>query len=119
MKMCLMSLISTCRREKYLARTRINTNFIISTGWKENRPRLNQLLEPLEMEPQTTSVNKITHIVVNKNINTLVRFKKRKSMKEKIKKTARDSATQIIRRLKKPPPPSSAATDSIVTSPPA
>jgi len=52
-----------------------------------------------------------------RNTNTSVRFKKRKSMKEKIKKTAKDSKTQIICLLKKLPASSVGANDFIVTRP--
>ena len=53
----------------------------------------------------------------NKNTNTSVRFKKRKSIKEKIKKTAKDIRIQIICLLKKSPAFSSGVKDFIVTSP--
>lgn len=53
----------------------------------------------------------------NKNTRTFVRFKKRKSIKEKIKKTAKDITTQITCLLKKSPVTSSGAKDFIVTNP--
>src|SRR3989339_1548554 len=112
-----MSLISTCRREKYFAKTRTSTSFIISTGWKEKNPKSNQLLSSPKILPRVTSAKRAKDISKKRKTRTSVRFRKRKSIKEKIKKTAKDMKTQIICLLKKSPPLSSVAKDFIVTNP--
>jgi len=115
--MCLISLISTCRREKYFAKTKTRTNFITSTGSKATEPRLNQLFAPCDICPKIISTIKAPHMVKNKNTNTSVCFKKRKSIKEKRKNTAKDRITQIICLPKKLSVDSSGVKDFIVTSP--
>src|SRR3989338_2212975 len=117
--MCLISRISTCRREKYLANTKTKTSFIKSTGWNEKSPKLNQLLGPPPKLSKRIRTNKTRASSKNKKTRTPVCFKKRKSIKAKIKKTAKNTATQIICRLKKFPSLSASAKDFIVTSPPA
>src|SRR3990167_7324683 len=130
--MCLISRISTCRREKYLANTKTKTSFIKSTGWNEKSPKLNQLFGPPPKLSKRIRINKTRASSKNKKKKTPAWFKKknkktrtpvclkkRKSMKAKIKKTVKDIATQIICRLKKSPPLSASAKDFIVTSPPA
>src|ERR1035437_4105207 len=69
------------------------------------------------MWPKTISISKRKQRNKNKDTNTSVRFKKRKSIKEKIKKTANDSIIQIIFLLKKPPAFSVEEKLFIVTSP--
>src|SRR3989344_1734055 len=56
--MCLISRISTCRREKYLANTKTKTSFIKSTGWNEKSPKLNQLFGPPPKLSKRIRINK-------------------------------------------------------------
>ena len=102
---------------KYFAKTKININFIMSTGWKEKKPKSNQLFAPCEIFPKTTSKSKTKEKNKNKKTNTFVRFKNRKSISEKTKNTTREITTQIICLSKKSIAPSSGVKDFMVTSP--
>ena len=51
-KICLILAISTCRREKYLAKTKIKIIFINSDGWKVKPLKLSHLLAPLKLLPK-------------------------------------------------------------------
>jgi hypothetical protein len=92
------------------------TSFIRSAGWKEKNPKSNQLFAPCEILPRIKSNNKTPETKRKINTNTFVCFKNPKSINEKIKKTAKQIASQII-CFSKNPPELSAEKDFIVTSP--
>lgn len=113
-KMCLIFAISTCRLEKYFASIIIRAIFAKSDGWKEKKPKSNQLVEPFTVFPKIgkRSSGSIAH--TNTVTVTEVFFKKRKSIKLKPKNTIHETNTQINCLSKKPSFPPN---DFIVSKP--
>src|SRR3989344_322545 len=115
--MCLKSPISTCRREKYLARTRTKTSFMKSAGWKEKNPKLNQLRAPCDTCPKTKRSARRRQKPKNIGTRTSLRLRSRTSMNENKKKTPKESEIHTACRVKKSPVSSSGANDFMVKSP--
>ncbi len=93
--MCLKLSISTWRREKYFASISITTNFIISDGWKEKPPRLNQDCAPLEVCPIINNKINRKENIPNSATRILVLFRNLKSIKDNAKSTAKEIPIHI------------------------
>jgi len=92
---CLILAISICLLEKYFANTIINTNFIISAGWNENRPKSSQLNAPWDILPMKKSDTSNIHEKRNSVTETHVLRRNRKSTKHREKNTIIENIDQI------------------------
>src|SRR5690606_29291203 len=78
-KICLIDLISTCLRARYFAKIRIKIILINSDGWKDRKPKLNQLVAPLFVAPTINNARSNTIPSTYKISNIFDCFKKEKS----------------------------------------